>query len=456
VDEDEPLNSWVAYEGALSRGELSVPIRLRIRIGPEGEVEFKPSPLPMTRAARQLSDLYAPSGWLTLDAKSKGGVRFCSEKVGVSRRQSFSGRARSTLRLGFYYSQARFTRTLPDARPRPAVQIKLRGFEAFPALKVSCPLGDVVMQGKYPAPKDGTITGEMWVTATTPPEDVAAWRAAVKALTEHLLSLMSFALSHQLRDPLQSTWFHDQWELVATNQTYSIRNAQHVLHPMHGVQGFFEAAVASHFTPPITAKNLNYALEWFAMDATYSEMRLTNVMTALENLIDSNLSPAEKIFLPAKRFKNARSDVRAAIRAALEPEAAKAGPDGEAALVQLSDALTSKVEDLNRRPLVDKLYRLADRWRVSLQGLPREEIAKAIAARNLIVHRGYYYEPDPDSPEQADLWEHVRIMREVMMRFVFTIIAFEGQYLVFRPRAMDAIFPPLPPSPARSDPLSAW
>ena len=40
---------------------------------------------------------------------------------------------------------------MPNARPRPAVQIKLRGFEAFPALKVRCPLGDVVMQGKYPA-----------------------------------------------------------------------------------------------------------------------------------------------------------------------------------------------------------------------------------------------------------------------------------------------------------------
>jgi len=79
----------------------------------------------------------------------------------------------------------------------------------------------------------------------------------------------------------------------------------------------FKAAVHSFFEAPIEVKRLFFAIEWFAMEVTYNEVRLVNAMTALENLIDSNLSSEEALIVPKARFEKIRRVLLAVIRACL-------------------------------------------------------------------------------------------------------------------------------------------
>jgi hypothetical protein len=221
------------------------------------------------------------------------------------------------------------------------------------------------------------------------------------------------------------------------------------------LQPVFDAALASHFNPPLDAKGLNYAIEWLTLPVTYSEMRLTNAMTALEHLTAGNLQETDQVFLQDKAFEAFAKRLR---RFAAQDLAA-AFPDADAqqaaALEAMRAALPGKMQDLNRRPLHARVLRLANLWGVPLDGLDSDAIRAAITARNSIVHRGYYYEPERGSPDQVDLWDHLLLMREVAIRFVLTIIGYRGTYLSFRGGQHDVTFPPDEAARSGIDPHAA-
>src|SRR5207245_1280925 len=88
--------------------------------------------------------------------------------------------------------------------------------------------------------------------------------------------------------------------------------------------------------------------------------------------------------------------------------------------------LGAKLADLNRRSFRWKLLTLASRWGVPLTGIPKNALRDAIDARNRVIHRGQYYENA--EPNDADLWAHVTVIREIVVRFIFTIIGYRGDY----------------------------
>jgi hypothetical protein len=57
-------------------------------------------------------------------------------------------------------------------------------------------------------------------------------------------------------------------------------------------------------------------------------------------------------------------------------------------------------------------------------------------ARDLIIHRGHYYEG-----EREDLWEHVTVIREIVVRFLLTAIGYKSRYLSYLGGYHDAQFP---------------
>jgi hypothetical protein len=88
-------------------------------------------------------------------------------------------------------------------------------------------------------------------------------------------------------------------------------------------------------------------------------VRLVNAMTALENLIDSNLSRNEALILPRNQFDKNRRVLLSIIRACV----LKWAPDAaEEVLIELNE----KLLDLNRRSLLHKLEILQRRWNVPL------------------------------------------------------------------------------------------
>lgn len=271
--------------------------------------------------------------------------------------------------------------------------------------------------------------------------DGATWAAEAEKLFQHVRDCMSFALSRQIDYPIRDIWIDGQWRREAYSQTKSRRGVQQVHHPMR-LQEVLDAAVASHLRPPIPVRNLSYAIEWLTLATTYTEMRLTNVMTALENLANSNLSDSDQLYLPKKKFESFAKRVRAFAADDLAATFADADAGQLKSLEAMRTAMPGKLQDLNRRPLFEKIMTLATQWKVPLEDLDRAAIRAAIQARNSIVHCGYYYEPDRGSREQADLWDHVLTMREVAIRFVLTLIGFRGSYLSFRGGQHDVAFPP--------------
>ena len=443
LHEQEDLNRFVTFTGTISRGDLVVPIRFRVRFGVDGELRFRVYPLPMTRDALDLrSDRKsAKSENYKVSALSAGGTRFESDGIFLrgSGTRSTPTTGHVTLKLG--YTKATLIRDQDLTNVPPTVRWSLRGFECFPAVQGECELGKVGLQGNYPDKGGDRVSGIATIRANDQVDDTGRWLAEADRLFLHLRDVMSLAMSRPVGFPVRDTWCDGRWERTAYSQTRARRTAQHVFHPMQ-LQPVFDAALSSHYAPPVVAKGLSYAIEWLTLPTTYSEMRLTNAITALEHLVDANLSEAERLFLPEKAFEKFAKRLRRFAAEDLDQAFKDTDPSQRASVEALRAAMPAKLKDLNRRPLFDRVKSLADRWGTPLDGLDDAAIRGAIVARNSIVHRGYYYEPERGSREQIDLWDHVLVMREVAIRFVLTLIGYRGTYLSFRGGQHDVTFAP--------------
>jgi hypothetical protein len=210
------------------------------------------------------------------------------------------------------------------------------------------------------------------------------------------------------------------------------------------LQPVFEAALASHFDPPVTAKGLSFAIEWLTLPVSYSEMQLTNVFTALEHLISTNLPQIDSHFLPKGEFKMFAKRLRQFARDDYASSTANSNTELKANIAAMHAAFPAKIQDINRRSLFDRIMKLAEIWHVPLEGLVKSDVQAAIKARNKIVHQGFYYGPGHDPREQVDLRDHILLIREVAIRFVLTLIGYKGTYLSFRNGQHDVDFPHRP------------
>jgi hypothetical protein len=322
---------------------------------------------------------------------------------------------------------------LKEPAEHPALRIRLKGFRNFVSLHADCALGRIAMNGPHEIDDANSALGRLVLQADDTPADAVQWRAEGEKLLEHVRRVMSFAASSLLRAPLTEYIADSEVEVTILSQTRQSTSAIALVHFL-AQDAIFAAAVRSYFSPPVAVKHLFFAIEWFAMEATYNEVRLVNAMTALDNLIDSNLEPAEAMILPGNQFNKTRRVLLSVVRACL----------GKWAAVQAEDAsreLNEKLADLNRRSLLRKLELLAARWKVPLDGISPECLKAAKQARDKIVHRGQYYEDAKDS--DADLWTHVTVVREVAVRFLFTAIGYSGRYISHMGGYHDAVFPPL-------------
>ena len=169
------------------------------------------------------------------------------------------------------------------------------------------------------------------------------------------------------------------------------------------------------------------------MHATYNESRLLNVMTALENIINLHLPKNDTRTLSDNQFRRLRAAVQETIDQFLARESSLATRP------LLSEELSEKVIELQRRPIKRKWRSLAEQWEIPLDGLTPESIDEAISARNSIVHEGVYYRPNV---EQTDLWSHFTAIRELVIRVIFVAIGFKGRYISHHGGYHWATFPP--------------
>ena len=73
-----------------------------------------------------------------------------------------------------------------------------------------------------------------------------------------------------------------------------------------------------------------------------------------------------------------------------------------------------------------------------LDGISDMQIADAIKARNAVVHSGHH----PTAEDGPDLWDHMTVVRELVVRFLLTAIGYRGQYISHAGGYHFAHFPP--------------
>lgn len=412
------------FVGAVELGGSSVEARFSVGITINGDAKISIDPLPEDPTTsfiiEQFYDQKLRFAKFKLSGKARDGTTFSSETVVMHglKTDDFADTASTIAPTLVCHECLIVTRAEP--RAAPAIKVLLRGFSSINALSARSPLGTVEMMGaRFEESERLQMTGALTIQAEEMPVDFDAWRTGVEGLVRHVRAIMSFARGARLTAPVVETLHDGRAEVIVRPRS---NDGGHGMGPFppEGYEKIFRLAVASHFHEAPRFKDIDIAIEWFTMPNGYREGMLMTAMTVLENLLTCNLSRAEVQF----RNKNQFSKMRQALLAAAQAKLKESGMDEPAVKGEL-DGMADKLEDLNRRPLKDKLLLLAKRWNVPMDGVSEDALAAAKRARDHIVHRGRY---EPPAGSESDLIDHVRLARELVVRFVLAALEFDGTY----------------------------
>lgn len=425
------------FSGTFSLGNESVEASATISIDVSGELVLTFAPIPLSAKSRFIMMAWYSGGsdivHFSFKAIAQDGARFETEHLFFSSLGNTSDAAGTRMTPEARCAKGILRYPLKEPIPLPVLRMRLRGFKNFGSLHAECALGRMEMNGPHDT-KDEDDIADGWLTiqAAETPAETSEWRAESEKLLEHVRHIMSFATASLLRAPVVEYISGIESEVTVWSQTRQRSGIMPIFHFLTH-DAIFAVAIRSYFSPPIAVKHLFFAIEWFVMEGSYTEIRLVNAMTALENLIDSNIEPDEALILPRAQFDKVRKTLLSVIKTCLGKWSPELADDA-------SRELNEKLADLNRRSLLRKLELLAARWKVPLSGIDQARLKAAKQARDKVVHRGQYYEDAKET--DADLCTHVTVIREVAVRFLFTAIGYEGRYISHVGGYHDAIFPP--------------
>ncbi|MDR3479734.1 MAG: hypothetical protein P4L91_03380 [Burkholderiaceae bacterium] len=434
---DTGLTTFISFVGHIQFHEHQMPLKFRAKIAGNGEVEFEFETMPISKDTtfiyREWDSNRRTLNKFSLSGISEDGIRFSTENLFFTSMKSSIGDANGdTMNPIGSCITAHFYRKLAEPVVYPSARMWLKGFQNFRELRTECSLGSVAMNGASDIQNPDALTGNILVKSNAIPLDLAAWRQSADKMFEHLRRIMSFASAVVLHSPVCEYFNGSEVEVVTWAQVSQSRASMRVIHYLNQ-EPIFLAAVTSYFSPPVEVKNLFHAIEWFAMDATYNEVQLVNAMTVLENLVTSNLGDDSTLILEKPQFKKVRESLRETIRSCIE----NSPSDRAVANPEVLKELYERLGDLNRRSIFKKLMILVHRWSVPLEGITATKIKEAKKARDHIVHTGHYT-PGKDD----ELWDHAMVIRELVVRFLFTAIGYKGPYISFVGGMHHAAFPP--------------
>lgn len=435
MPQDQGLSQPKQFSGLLSREGNRVSVVAHISVDPTGEVVFAFDPISLTKESAFLLEARYDQGTVPATLRFSGSAPdqtdFETTDFHIERCYPVSDESGNLLALDGVCLTGTFRRPLVPPATAPVLRLHLRGFRSYGSHEATCPLGEIAIEVHSAATDINALSGSLLLRARTTPDDVGDWRQNGERLLEHIRRVMSLAAGALLRAPVIEFYSGEVVEIRMWSQTTQSSGALRAIHVMQQ-ENIFAAAVESFFHPPLPVRHLFYAIEWFAMEGTYNEIRLVSAMTALENLINANLDESEVLIEEPRVFEKTRRILRRVVRKCLEKWPVEQAQD-------ILDELNEKLADLNRRSLFRKLKMLATRWHVPLDDISDEAIKAAIYARNRVVHRGLYYEERAD--DDPSLWTHVAIIREIVVRFLFMAIGYRGEYISYIGRAHNLRFP---------------
>lgn len=438
--QDKGLIEFKSFTGHLHANGSTTALTFSVRIDHAGEVKFDLGTIALTSETKFIMDYWHNEGekvkCYSLSGNSVDGIEFNTNNLYFnSVGRSSSKESGSCMNPKGGCSSAEFHRKLSEPISMPIIRMRVKGFQNFGQLKSKCNLGTVTMDGQRSIDEPDTITGYIEVSPDNEPSDLSAWRTECDKLLEHVRRVMSFASAAVLKVPIIEYFSSNALKVLTLSQVGQTSAPMRTIHFLNQ-QPVFDSAVMSFFNPPIKVKNLFFAIEWFAMNSTYNEVSLINAMTVLENIVASNFIDKDAMIQPPNEFRKTRKILRNVIKKCVE----KWGPEEAEKAKEVLGELNDRLADLNRRSIFKKFKIVVDHWSIPLNGISDDDFKAAKRARDLIVHRGHYYEEEKG--ETVDLWQHVTLVREIVVRILLTAIGYKGSYCSYLGGYHQAQFPP--------------
>ncbi|MGV3581439.1 MAG: hypothetical protein ACO1N8_03960 [Methylophilus sp.] len=433
--EDKGLSEFKFFTGFIISGETTIAISFDAKINNYAELEFKFYGIDFNKERTMLLNRGESREieYLILEAQAEDGTKIKTDSFNITSSRLGNAEGDLVIEIEGGCNKAIFTKSLKSTSLKPLLQFRMRGFRSLSQFTYTSVLGAVVIGGNNETESSDVLSGVVKVSSEIEilAADATKWKDNALSFLEHVNRVMSFAQGLSPRTPIIEFYFGDTVEVTYLRQGRN--NATRISH-IHFLdnENIFKAAVNSYFNPIVQVKNLRMALEWFSIDSSYSEVRLINAMTVLENLIASNLSDEDQQIRKSKAFDKIKKEIRASLKNIIEEETA----DEELIKKSLKE-INEKLPDLNRKTLLNKLKILLQRWEVPMMGIDDVHISEAKRARDLIVHNGFY-----DKEKSNELWLYVTIVREIVVRVFLTVLSYEGCYISYVNGYRTVSFPP--------------
>lgn len=423
------------FQGTLRHGANAVAVTFTARVDGSGTLVIGFDDVPSTPESRFIINLMGVHTekvtYLTLDGDAADGMKFYSEHMLTSFNQK-AGKDGYCFAINGRCSKAVLERQVDQPADRPTVVFWLRGTpdhsDWFAPLQASSAFGEIAMGTVGSADVQNPLTHFLTITAPAPETAADIWRPNAETFLHHVRWYMSFAVGVTMEAPV--------WEFRVANTIIVTvfcripdRGTQMAAFRWHE-QGQFLNIVTKSYP---AGENQLAALSWFLLSGVYTAQHLIQTMTALENLVDVGLTDEEKLVLTPAEAGSFIKVFRKLVKDTF----------GGKALSQTRDQLYKRSCEFERRTFMCKLTTLLEKLEVPIHDIGEARIKLAIDARNAVVHAGVYEDGDEG---KADLWDHVMVIRELVIRIVFRSLGYEGHYTTHLGGWRDAVFPP-PPSP---------
>ena len=387
-----------------------ISVSLTASAGPSGKLELDvkpivPSDCPRGTLAR-LRSVGRPGQLITefsLDCETSDGKRLTSDQIALAGWRQNSEGLHITLDIG----KASLAMAANEAHDSPALCSHLLGFSCFPSVHVETPMGPVVVRGATRTTASDQISG--WIAAKAPANSHSkTWRQSAENMLSHLRSVLAFARGSPLAAPVTEFYEGDTVEVtfqdtVGTHASYMPPISNSNLEPI------VSAAVNNMRLVEDYREAFDIAIGWYLVPTSVEEVRFLSGMTALDGLASRTLDKSLIYILGNSASRRFARRVRE-----IADEQNNFEDSAQCAIKQ-------KIPELNRRPFMQQIVALLERWCVSRISIEDECLSRLIRLRNDIVHQG-------GVPENEELWPSILVAREILVRLVLSMLQFEGPY----------------------------
>ena len=409
TSEADPILPPEQFTGKLVIGGQHVPISLTASAGPSGRLELNVEPISPSDAPSGVQALLQSSGKpgntideFGLECETSDGKRLTSNSVYLTGHNHNSDGLHIKLRTG----EASLRMTAIDTHDRPMLLFRLLGFECFPEVRVGAEFGSIVVWGATRTTATDKITG---LIAAKGPDGCQpmSWRESAEHMLEHLCSVLGFARGALLPTPISEFYEGDTVEVTFHETGGGYASMMPPL-PHLDLGPVVEAAVKNIKAVDDYRDAFEIAVGWLLVPTTFEEVRFLAGMTALESLTSRLLEKSQTLILGSSESKKFAKRVRALVDEQDFDDSTKA-------------AIKEKVSELNRRSFVQKIGVLLERRQVARTLIDDAELTRLVSLRNPIVHEGA-------AREDEALLPSILIIREIVVRLVFSMLRFDGTY----------------------------